>query len=188
MKKLILAVSTLIVAIIVAIVVFAKLGFIDLSAHVLTMLEKAPATKSYVEVYRVGLEYQEGGLSLEQTFAEQQTALKEIEAELATKEADLLQKEQELATRAAELERQSNAIVERQKALELREENLANRGRMAAVYAGMEPQAAANILLSLATAESADILKRMSDRDIAKILSAMPPEKAAELGRIIAGQ
>lgn len=188
MKKLMLAFLSLIVALIVALVVFVKLGYIDVPSHVLSLLEKSEAAEEYMAVYHLGLQYQEGLLSIEDALAERKEQLSQVQAELEARKAELVEMQNELEATAKNLDTRAAAFRDNQKKLELREAELAAQDRMAKVYADMEPKAAAKILLSLNTAESADLLRRMSNKDVTEILPELPPDQAAELGRAIAVQ
>ncbi|MBO8127199.1 MAG: hypothetical protein H0Z38_08205 [Firmicutes bacterium] len=187
MKKFFLAVLFLLFSLLVAVVIFAKLGFIQPSEYILALLERLKATRPYIEVYKTGLEYKEGLLNLDDVLKERQAKLAELEEELKVKERELEQWERELKAKEEDLAEAEARLAERKERLVKEEEALGKLDRAAAVYAKMEPGPAAKILLTLEVEEAAAILKHMSEKDITEILPEMPPERAAELMRAVTG-
>lgn len=66
--------------------------------------------------------------------------------------------------------------------VELKDEDL---DRLSRVFGSMQPAKAAPVMLKMDNAAVAGILLSIEERTAAKILAAMPPEKAAEIARLI---
>ena len=181
MKKLLLAILSLFFSLLIALTIFAKLGFVDISVYVLDFLEKRQATQSYVETYKLGLQFQEGVINLDDQAVQRKQEVAEQVADLKTKEVDLFEQEKQLNAKAKELAQQEAALQKKEAELAQAEALLAEKSRLAEVYSRMEPDAAAKILLTLEAEEAADLLKRMPEKKIAGILPLMPPEQAASI-------
>jgi len=114
--------------------------------------------------------------------ARYQKKISEIDRQLAviSKEKKLLEaKNQSLQTKVDELQAWKN---EQQQVVK------ADYPKLAQYYAGMKPAAAAKIMENLSAEMNVGILQNMEDDQVAKILSAMPPEKAAGLVEQMNGQ
>ena len=122
-------------------------------------------------------------------------------------EMELAKKEQEMASRHDEIEQMAQDLEERQKALEEREntfnslvEDTDNRSRNVEQNArylnGMPPASAVEIINRMTDQDAIDVLRKTEEiaqaEGTASIvsfwLSLMPPERAAELQRKMAGR
>lgn len=98
-----------------------------------------------------------------------QAALAEREAQLKKREQDLDQREKELADRELRMQQHvSQKVV-----------------AMAKLYDGMEPAAAAKVLVNLEDDVVADLIPRMKPKNAAAVMALLPPVRAAEISRQI---
>jgi flagellar motility protein MotE (MotC chaperone) len=119
------------------------------------------------------------------------------EERLARMEAELLAEAARLAGLEATLREREGALAARETALATREAELellaaslsaidADLARLARLCRQLKPREAASLLEGLANDQVLLVLRRITDADAARILAAMPPDRAAELIRLMA--
>lgn len=118
--------------------------------------------------------------------SEQSAAADRQEARLAEKRAELLRLEEQIRQRKVESAIEEKWVAEpRASSVTLTKARDAQRAagikKLAKLYEGMEPEAAAAILVTLEPHMAAEVLASMRDRQAAKALAAMNGQTAREL-------
>ncbi|NMB13221.1 MAG: hypothetical protein GX977_13180 [Firmicutes bacterium] len=184
MKRWVLAVACLIIAIILAAIMLHSTQVIDLKPILVQRIEAMPALAPHLETYRAG------------QVAE--TIIEETKAEVEVEKGELIQKQLELDTRAAALatkekqlaRTQSELKQEREELLGLKEEIEAVRAglleleRLRSIYAEMKGKDAAAIMSQLRPEMIAFLLAEMDPEVAGNILTNLDPKLAAEITRM----
>ncbi|WP_066173037.1 MotE family protein [Bacillus marinisedimentorum] len=106
-------------------------------------------------------------------------------AEIEALNSDLRQKDSQMEDLQKEIERYQ---AELDQLKEERNENLADDGESAKMFAEMSPKNAAAIISELKTEQAYGILGEMNPKERAAVLEKMSPEKAAELASLLLAQ
>lgn len=164
------------------------MGVVNYTELLLGRLQQVPAFADHVAIYRMGLSRNR----------DMEEALAELEKERALTEAERLRLESErkaLADAWRELERAQESLEAERRQLEREwqglydarevEENIA---RLVMLYEQMRPEQLAEVIEGLDDALVIQMLFQMEERRAAALLGALPPERAAHLSRVIAGE
>lgn len=117
--------------------------------------------------------------------AERERALDAREAELEQLAKDIDSAKEQLESEIARLERllEARKRVEQDIRTEAEQEELRRLARMTEITSKMPPESAAAYLSELSVSTATQILDGIKSRKAAAIMAALPPSKAAEIGR-----
>jgi flagellar motility protein MotE (MotC chaperone) len=184
MKRWVLAIVFLIIAVFLAAGMLHSTGVIDLEPILMQRIEAIPALAPHLEIYRTG------------QVAENK--IEEFEAEIEVEKGKLIQKQLALDTRAEALAAKENQLAkslkeleqERKELLNLKEEIEAVRAglleleRLRSIYSEMKGKDAAAIMGQLRPEMIAFILAEMDPEVAGNILTNLDPKLAAEITRM----
>lgn len=183
-----LALGSLILAVVVSIAVLQLTGIVDFIDLAITQCKSLPALAPYVATYQLG---RKNSIELE---AKRQELLR-WEEELTAREKKLEESRQQLEAMQADLEEQRTANEAKASELKQWEQELARQkeklesiDKLRKIYAEMEPQNAAAILAQLDRTTVVRILGGMDPERAAEHMAAMDPKLAAEISSMMTSQ
>ena len=184
MRKWILAIIVLLMAVVLAAFMLNATGVIDLRPMVVQRMETIPALAPYLETYHAGL-------AVEKEIEDALAALEIEKGELVQSELELAARTEALAAREKQLARQKSEVDhETEQLLKLRQEIEAARAgfleleRLRSIYAEMKGKDAAAIMSQLRPEMIAFILAEMDPEIAGDILTNLEPKLAAEITRM----
>ena len=174
MRKWVLVILLLLVAIVVAFSIFAVTGVIDAPALFWNLGMKIGWIEPHLKIYAIGQDS-------ESWIAAQQEQMQLKEGELSERAAELETYEKQLQQRAQELDDREATIATASARLQSDQDQRKNVQTLAALYKEMTPAESARILEKLDQELILDVLLSMDLQDAASILMELPTNLAVAL-------
>lgn len=182
MRRFLLAVLSLLLAVGVAMAIFDVAGLIDAKKILVQAIIHAPGIGPYLNTYRLGQKASAAFKAREAEIAAQMAELEAARAQLAAERQKLEEEKAALEAERASLERSRQLLAQQQQELNRTADAAATRARQAKLYAEMPAKDAAKILQTMSDPEVAAILVLLPDKRIAELMPYFEPERA---GRIL---
>jgi len=178
-RKWILVIVLLIIAIIAAFSIFAVTGVIDAPALFWDVGMKIGWIEPHLKLYAIGQDAEQWISAQVDELQQKMAALEEQEAALQGEKAQLDQRKQQLDAREASIDQAAEKLAAEQ-------EQLRSVQTLAALYTEMGPEEAAPILAKLEQKLILDVLLSMDMADAALVLTELPTDLAVALSKQLA--
>ena len=184
MKRWILAILILLMAIVSAAIMLQATGVIDLKPMAIQRMEAMPALALHLQIYRAGLAARQEIEEMEAKIDREKGELIQRELELDTRAEALTAKENELARSRSEFEQEKEELVKLKQEIDAAREGVLELDRLRAIYSEMKGKDAAKIMSQLRPEMVAFLLAEMDPEVAGDILSNLDPKTAAEITRM----
>lgn len=187
MLKWLLAVTILSGSLLASALMLQGMGIVDVKGMIMARLDAVPAVKSYVDVYKLGLEA-ERQIDRERREvsllkAEMVRARRQLEAQKASIE----QEKKDLETARSQLEQRERQLAVKEKRIKDQTQNITDFERLQALYNDIRPRDLVPILSELDDTVVARLVGGMEERRAADVLAELPADRAARISKLMGG-
>lgn len=184
MKRWILALLILLVAMVLAAFMLHATGVIDLKPMMAQRIESIPALAPHLRIYQAGLAVEKEIDEMEAKLEREKEELIQKELELNTRAEALLAKEKQLVKSRSEFEQEKEGLSKLKQEIDAARAGFLELDRLRSIYSEMKGKDAATIMSQLRPEMVAFILAEMDPEVAGNILTNLDPKMAAEITRM----